>query len=227
MFAASAFGVTPASRRWSRSSVLNQFRVNFLFFAGLLLASASAAMIYTRIFGEGHLGVSIVHGLFIGGFVIAFERGLILRSLHRRIRSLPTIVYVLCAETAYAAVIAVGTALGGVACLMLGLSNESYQAPLLLEPNEMLYALAVAALFVFVIRMRDLLGAEPSIETSFRRMDVHCERLYFGSSQRRTGTTKSRSSVLIGRGAKRQAGAKRDLYGKICSLLRRRQNKRT
>jgi len=111
MFAASAFGVTPASRRWSRSSVLNQFRLNFLFFAGLLLASASAAMIYTRIFGEGHLGASIVHGLFIGGFVIAFERGLILRSLHRRIRSLPTIVYVLCAETAYAAMIAVGTAL--------------------------------------------------------------------------------------------------------------------
>jgi adenylate cyclase len=160
MFAASAFGVTPASRRWSRSSVANQFRLNFLFFAGLLLASASAAMIYTRIFGEGHLGASIVHGLFIGGFVIAFERGLILRSLHRRIRSLPTIVYVLCAETAYAAMIAVGTALGGLACLLLGLSNESYQAALLLKPNEMLYALAVAALFVFVIRMRDLLGAE-------------------------------------------------------------------
>jgi len=117
-------------------------------------------MVHARIFGEGHLGASIVHGLFIGGFVIAFERGLILRSLHHRIRSLPTIVYVLCAETAYAAMIAVGTALGGVACLLLGVSNESYQAALLLKPNEMLYALAVAALFVFVIRMRDLLGAE-------------------------------------------------------------------
>src|SRR5258705_5098565 len=80
MFAASAFGVTPASRRWSRSSVLNQFRLNFLFFAGLLLASASAAMIYTRIFGEGHLGASIVHGLVIGGVGFACRRGLFLPS---------------------------------------------------------------------------------------------------------------------------------------------------
>ena len=160
MFSASAFLETPASRRWLRSSVLKQFGHNFLFFAGLLLASASAAMIYTRAFGEGQLGASIVHGLFIGGFVIAFARGLILRPLHRRIRSLPTIAYVLCAETTYAAMIAAGTALGGVACLLLGLSNGSYQAALLLKPNEMLYALAVAAMFVFVIRMRDLLGAE-------------------------------------------------------------------
>src|SRR5258708_30427082 len=81
MFAASAFGVTPASRRWSRSSVLNQFRLNFLFFAGLLLASASAAMIYTRIFGEGHLGASIVHGLSIGGGVFSL-RGMLRPQLH-------------------------------------------------------------------------------------------------------------------------------------------------
>src|SRR5258705_10052115 len=99
MFAASAFGVTPASRRWSRSSVLNQFRLNFLFFAGLLLASASAAMIYTRIFGEGHLGASIVHGLFIGGVVFSLQRRLILRSLPPPPPRLPTIFFFLFART--------------------------------------------------------------------------------------------------------------------------------
>src|SRR5258705_13473916 len=99
MFAASAFGVTPASRRWSRSSVLNQFRLNFLFFAGLLLASASAAMIYTRIFGEGHLGASIVHGLFIGGFVFALVGGPILPTLPPRLWSLPSIFFLIFSGT--------------------------------------------------------------------------------------------------------------------------------
>src|SRR5258705_9597292 len=93
MFAASAFGVTPASRRWSRSSVLNQFRLNFLFFAGLLLASASAAMIYTRIFGEGHLGASIVHGLFIGGVFFVLSSVLFIPLLLLLFSSFSTILY--------------------------------------------------------------------------------------------------------------------------------------
>src|SRR5258705_12862886 len=100
MFAASAFGVTPASRRWSRSSVLNQFRLNFLFFAGLLLASASAAMIYTRIFGEGHLGASIVHGLFIGGVCIAIQSRPVISLLSPRRPSVLSSVFIILPLTA-------------------------------------------------------------------------------------------------------------------------------
>ena len=155
----SAFVATPAGRKWLRSSVPKQFGLNLLFFAGLLLVSAAAGVIHARVFG-GATGGSIVHGLFIGGFVIAFERGLILRPLQRRIRGLSTIPYVLSAEVAYAAMIALGGALGGVACVYLGLTRESYQEALLLKPNAMLYALAVSALIVFVIRVRDLLGVE-------------------------------------------------------------------
>ena len=112
----SPFAGTPAGRQWLRSSVPKQFGLNLLFFAGLLLVSAAAGMIHARVFG-GETGGSVVRGLFIGGFVIAFERGLIVRPLQRRIRGLSTFPYVLSAEVAYAAMIAIGGALGGVACV--------------------------------------------------------------------------------------------------------------
>jgi adenylate cyclase len=151
---------TQVGGRWPRPQFAQRFWHNFLFFAGLLLLSAAAGMVYTRAFGGGHIGASIVHGLIIGGLVIAFERGLILRSLHRRIRNLPTLLYIACAEGAYAAVIVAGMALGGGVALALGLTKESYLDVLLLTPDELLYALAVSALVVFVIHVRDLLGAE-------------------------------------------------------------------
>ena len=73
---------------------------------------------------------------------------------------MPTLLYIACAEGAYAAVIVAGMALGGGVALALGLTKKSYLDVLLLTPDELLYALAVSALVVFVIRVRDLLGAE-------------------------------------------------------------------
>ena len=58
---------TQVGGRWPRPQFAQRFWHNFLFFAGLLLLSAAAGMIYTRAFGGGQIGASIVHGLIIGG----------------------------------------------------------------------------------------------------------------------------------------------------------------
>ena len=125
-----------------------------------MVASAMAGVIYSQVFETGHPIPGIVYGTCMGGLVVAFERGLILRRWHARARRLPTLLYVPLAEAAYVVLIALGTVLGGSIVWLTGLSDEPYGRAILPTPRILLYSLAASAIIVFVIRMRDLIGAD-------------------------------------------------------------------
>ncbi len=136
------------------------FGQGLLLFGGGILASALAGLGYGLMFGMSRQLPGLIYGASIGAFVIAFERGVILRRFHARIRALPTFAYVLCAEAGYVALIALGNAAAGTLVWVLRLDGDSYLEAILLTPRVLLYALVMSAAIVFVIRMRDLLGAD-------------------------------------------------------------------
>ena len=131
------------------------------FWALILLAAGGAGLAYNMIFAHGASpAAGFVYGFSIGATALAFDRGLILAGLQARIRRLPASLYVPAAELAYVLMIVAGNALGGVAVWALSLTGDSLGEAIRTSPRVLAYALAVSALLVFVIRMRDLIGGE-------------------------------------------------------------------
>ena len=69
-------------------------------------------------------------------------------------------LYVPIAELAYVGMITLGHATGGVVVWSTGLTTEPFAEAVIPSLRVLVYALAVSALLVFVVRMRDLIGAE-------------------------------------------------------------------
>ncbi|GJE26749.1 adenylate/guanylate cyclase domain-containing protein [Methylobacterium organophilum] len=131
------------------------------FWVLILLACAVAGLIYNVIFAAGASPLAgLTYGLFMGGAALAFERGLVLAGLQARIRRLPAGLYVPAAELAYMAMIVVGNSIGGVVVWAFGMTQDPFLESIRMTPRVLAYALAVSALLVFVIRMRDLIGGE-------------------------------------------------------------------
>jgi adenylate cyclase len=68
--------------------------------------------------------------------------------------------FIVAALTVYDVLIAVGFAFGGTIVWALGLVTESWLETVTLSPRVLLYSLAVSAILIFVIRVRDLIGRE-------------------------------------------------------------------
>lgn len=131
------------------------------FWTLILLAAGGAGLLYNFVFAQGaSLAAGFVYGFSIGAAALAFDRGLILAGLQARIRRLPAALYVLAAELAYVLMIVAGNSLGGLVVWGLALTDDSLVVAVRMTPRVLAYALAVSALLVFVIRMRDLIGGE-------------------------------------------------------------------
>ena len=132
-----------------------------MFWGLILLAAAGAGLLYNIIFADAAAPLAgFTYGLCMGATVLAFDRGLILAGLQARIRRLPAWLYVVAAELAYVLMIVAGNALGGLIVWSLGLTGDELAVATRMTARVLAYALAVAGLLVFVIRMRDLVGGE-------------------------------------------------------------------
>ncbi|BCM86645.1 adenylate cyclase [Methylobacterium indicum] len=130
------------------------------FWIGILALSAGAGLLYDALFKNGIPLVAAIHGVFIGACALLMERGTLLPRLQARLRRLPTFLYVPIAELAYVGMITLGHAIGGIIVWSTGLSAEPFAEAVVPSLRVLVYALAVSALLVFVVRMRDLIGAE-------------------------------------------------------------------
>lgn len=126
----------------------------------IVAASAGAGAVYAAVFEAGSPTAGSIYGIAIGGSVIAFERGFLVPRLQRRMRRLPSLLYVPAAALVYAAMIAVGNAIGGAIAFYAGLIGDELATAVSLNRRVLTYALAISAALVFVARVRDLLGGE-------------------------------------------------------------------
>ena len=131
------------------------------FWTLILLAAGGAGLLYNIVFADGKSPLAgFIYGFSIGAAALAFDRGLILAGLQSHIRRLPASLYVLAAELLYVVMIIAGNMLGGVVVWALQLTPDPLSDAVRMTPRVLAYALAVSALLVFVIRMRDLIGGE-------------------------------------------------------------------
>ncbi|KQO73065.1 adenylate cyclase [Methylobacterium sp. Leaf469] len=131
------------------------------FWVLILVACGGAGLLYNVLFAGGATPLAgLAYGLCVGATTLAFDRGLILGGLQVRMRRLPAKFYVPAAELAYVLMIAAGIALGGLVVWSLGLTDDDLSHAIKITPRVLAYSLAVSALLVFVIRMRDLIGGE-------------------------------------------------------------------
>ncbi|GJE18094.1 adenylate/guanylate cyclase domain-containing protein [Methylobacterium marchantiae] len=127
----------------------------------ILVACGGAGLLYDLLFANGAAPLAgLIYGLAVGATTLAFDRGLILGGLQVRLRQLPAKIYVVTAELAYVLMIASGIALGGLIVWALGLTGDALRDAIKITPRVLAYSLAVSAMLVFVIRMRDLIGGE-------------------------------------------------------------------
>ncbi|KQP47245.1 adenylate/guanylate cyclase domain-containing protein [Methylobacterium sp. Leaf106] len=127
----------------------------------ILVACSGAGLLYDLLFANGASPLAgVIYGLAVGATTLAFDRGLIFGGLQARLRQLPAKIYVLTAELAYVLMIASGIALGGLVVWALGLTGDALRDAVKITPRVLAYSLAVSAMLVFVIRMRDLIGGE-------------------------------------------------------------------
>lgn len=132
----------------------------FSFMLAILAASAGAGIAYQYLFETGLPLAGAIYGAIVGACVLALERGIVLPRLQRRLRALPTLLYLPAAGASFVAAIAVGVTIGGTVVWSLGLVPTTLGEAVHLTDRVLLYSLAISGVFVFVIRMRDLLGGE-------------------------------------------------------------------
>ena len=127
----------------------------------ILIACGGAGLLYNVLFAGGATPLAgLTYGLAVGGTTLAFDRGMILGGLQARMRRMPAKFYVPAAEFAYVLMIAAGIALGGLLVWAFGLTDDDLSHAVRITPRVLAYCLAVSAMLVFVIRMRDLIGGE-------------------------------------------------------------------
>lgn len=125
--------------------------------------------------------IGAVYAIFMGVPLIAFERRVLFRPLYRRIERLPTLAYIACALIIYEIMMSIGFALAGWLMRFFGLMEPSPLREIIVMPFEVfLYALAVCALIIFILRVRDLLGRDvfTSMLISRYRHPVREERVF-------------------------------------------------
>jgi len=128
----------------------------------IIVIGALAGLGYDWLFQirEGK-AAAMIYGVIICGLAVGYQRGLIFPALSRRLRSLPSLAYILLTEIVLAAFVLAGTVIAGSLCWSLGmLASRSWPEAVLISPNGLLYSLAIIVVFVFFTRIRDLLGAD-------------------------------------------------------------------
>ena len=148
----------------------------------ITLGMALSGVLYSVLMYPGDsVLIGAVYAIFMGVPLIAFERRVLFRSLYRRIERLPTLAYIACALIIYEIMMSAGFALAGILMRLLGWMEPSPLRGIMVMPFEVfLYALAVCALIIFILRVRDLLGRDvfTSMLISRYRKPVREERVF-------------------------------------------------
>ena len=130
------------------------------FWFGVLVISAGAGALYGLLFGSISPLISSVYGACIGVLLFGFERRLLLSGFQARLRRLSTPLYMAGSIIAYLALIFLGNWVAGTLLWGAGFIDDPYLEASLPTPRAILYSLAVSAVIVFVLRIRDLIGTE-------------------------------------------------------------------
>ncbi len=141
----------------------------FWLWAGVLAASAGAGLLYNMLVGGPSQLAAAIFGVFTGACIMAFERGLILPWFQSWLRGRPAFLYVLLAEATYVVLIVAGNAIGGTVVWWLGLLPGDWAEIVGVTPRVLIYALAVSAMMVLIVRTRDLLGAQTFVNLMLGR----------------------------------------------------------
>ncbi|PZM17289.1 adenylate/guanylate cyclase domain-containing protein [Rhizobium tubonense] len=152
--------------------------LNWIFIAIFVAASG---MLYNLLFGEpGRLYIGAIFALFCGIPILAFERGMFFPSLFHRIHRLPTPIFIASALVIDFGLISIGFAAAGSLLKSLGVLTGTWAQVTILPMDVFLYALAMSAVVVFVVRVRELLGRDVffSLLTSRYRNPVPEERVF-------------------------------------------------
>ncbi len=148
----------------------------------ITLGMALSGVLYGLVVYPGEpVIIGAIFALFMGVPLIAFERRLLFRPLRRWIERLPTPVFIVSALVIYEVLMSAGYALAALLLWPLDLLNSKSLAEAIVMPfHVFLYALAVCALIVFILRVRDLLGHDvfTSMLISRYRTPVKEERVF-------------------------------------------------
>jgi adenylate cyclase len=142
---------------------------------------AASGVLYNLLFQETpHIYTGAIFALFCGLPMLAFERRLLFAPVHNWIHRLPTPLYIACALVIDFGFISVGFASAGSLLKWMGVITGTWAQVTILPLDVFLYALAVTALLVFVLRVRELLGRDVffSLLTSRYRNPVPEERVF-------------------------------------------------
>lgn len=126
----------------------------------IVIAAASAAFgaLYGILFHEGPAVLGVTYGTCIGVLAIAYERGALFPRYTTCLRRLPSLAYFAAAEMSLLLVIIIGMGVMGIVVRALGLTDKSLAEVVIPRPQAVIYAMAVSALLIGVLRMRDLIG---------------------------------------------------------------------
>lgn len=148
----------------------------------ITLGMALSGVLYGLVAYPGEpIIIGAVFAVFMGVPMIAFERRILFRPLYRRIERLPTFAFIVAALVIYEILMSVGYAAAGFLMWTLRFIEPKSLTDILVMPfHVFLYALAVCALIVFILRVRDLLGRDvfTSMLISRYRRPVKEERVF-------------------------------------------------
>ncbi|MFI5015681.1 MAG: adenylate/guanylate cyclase domain-containing protein [Hyphomicrobiales bacterium] len=128
----------------------------------ILLFSAAAGVFFNlAVLPYGRPMIGAVFGLFTGVPMLAFMRGMFLSGLQQRLRQLAFPLYAPASLAIYVAMIAASTALAGSLLWALGaMPGHSFWEVAIVSPVDLIYALSILAIIMFMLRVRDLIGGE-------------------------------------------------------------------
>lgn len=131
-----------------------------LFWLTILVASAAAGLLYDRLFGLGRPFVGATYGVLMALPMLAFELGLLAPALQRAIQRLPTLAAIPAAEAVYVVLMTLGYAAAGLILSAARIIDDPLGDAVVPSGRVLLYTLAVSAVVVSVIRVRELIGSE-------------------------------------------------------------------
>ncbi|MCV9965789.1 adenylate/guanylate cyclase domain-containing protein [Pararhizobium sp. BT-229] len=148
----------------------------------ITLGMALSGVLYALVAYPGEpVIIGAIFAVFMGVPMIAFERRILFRPLYRRIERLPTVAFIVSALVIYEILMSAGYALAALLLSWLKFLEPRSLAEIIVMPfHVFLYALAVCALIVFILRVRDLLGHDvfTSMLISRYRRPVKEERVF-------------------------------------------------
>ena len=130
------------------------------FWMTMAAVSASFGALHGLLFNDGPTLPGILYGTGVGLTVIAYERGVFLADYSQRLRRLPTLAYFAAAEISLVLVIVTAMSVTGSVVWALGIADKTFLEAVTPKLLTIPFALAVSALIVAVLRVRDLIGSE-------------------------------------------------------------------